>query len=49
MSAVTTSSFYFSISITARTSIGVETASRFKARYSAKAAVTADRKAAVTA
>jgi hypothetical protein len=35
MSAVATFSFYFSFSIAARSSIGVETAFRFKASYSA--------------
>jgi hypothetical protein len=46
MSAVTAFSFYFSFSIAARSSIGVETASWFKACYSAKTAVAAEGKAA---
>ena len=49
MSAVACNSFYFSFRIAARSSIGVETASRFKASYSACSTVTADCETAVTA
>jgi hypothetical protein len=49
MSAVAAFSFYFSFSIAACSSIGVETASRFKASYSACSAVTAECETAVTA
>ena len=49
MSAVATFSFYFSFSIAARSSIGVETAFRFKASYSACSTVATDCETAVTA
>jgi hypothetical protein len=49
MSAVAAFSFYFSFCIAACSSIGVETASWFKASYSACSAVTADCETAITA